>query len=74
MDRVAGVHVARGDDLPEIDGDDVRVGAAMTLTLLGRLSCFLSTCCRICNMFNGKFIICNTSSYSIIYTSNETIK
>lgn len=42
MDRVAGVHVARGDDLPEVDGDDVSVGTAMTLTLLGRLSCFVS--------------------------------
>lgn len=57
VDGVAGVHVARGDYLPEVDWDDVGVGTAMTLTLLGRISCFLSKCCRICNMFLWKIYI-----------------
>lgn len=73
MDRVVGVYVVRGNDFFEIDGDDVRVGAAMTLILFGRFFCFFFTCCRICNMFDGKFIICNISLYFIIYILNEII-
>lgn len=36
VDRVARVHVAGGDDLLEVDGDDVCISPAMTFALLWR--------------------------------------
>lgn len=48
MDWVTRVHVAGGDDLLEVDGDDVCISPAMTFALLWRF---------IANSVTG--IVCN---------------